>query len=154
MKGLLNIFISYSTELPDKRIACSVKKYLTNYCGFNCFLAHEDIKPSIKWEERIINSLKQTDVFLALISEKSNKAPFVQQEIGFSLALDKIIIPLKIAKINPEGFLGTIQALSIGKFDNYNLLLKIFQITLLLIELNQNDKKLINKIDLFFQGKY
>lgn len=105
----LSIFISYSSS--DKKAAGLLKSYITSFAGFSCFLAHEDIMPSQNWEDKILTKLRDSDLFVPLISETSSFSPYVNQEIGMALALQKPIIPLKIFHTNPFGFISKIQAL-------------------------------------------
>jgi len=128
------VFISYSSE--DKKGAGLLKAYFESYCGFDCFLAHEDISISQKWEEQIIKALSQTDIFIPLISNSSFYSSYVNQEIGFALACKKPIFPLKLSQINPFGFISRLQALSYYSNSFSSLLTLISKIFITLIKDN------------------
>ncbi|HIH44794.1 MAG TPA: toll/interleukin-1 receptor domain-containing protein, partial [Candidatus Methanoperedenaceae archaeon] len=61
----LRIFLSYSTN--DKVIAGSLKTLL-ELMGFEVFLAHEDIEPSVEWQEEIKDNLDKCDIFIPLLT--------------------------------------------------------------------------------------
>lgn len=127
----LSIFISYSSS--DKKTAGLLKSYLALFCGFSCFLAHEDILPSQNWEDKILTKLYASDLFVPLISEKSSFSPYVNQEIGMALVLKKPIIPIKIYHTNPFGFIAKIQALSCSDLTFDQLVKTANQLFLLVI---------------------
>lgn len=105
----LKVFISYSSR--DKSLAGLFKQCFENYAGFSVFLAHEDISPALDWELNIIKNLKEADVVIPLITDNFRNSDFTDQELGMALALNKIIIPIKLSDINPYGFIKKIQAL-------------------------------------------
>lgn len=102
-------FISYSSE--EKQFAGKFKNYLQLYCGFKVFLAHDDIMPSNEWEKEILNAIKKTDFFIPLISHKFKSSPYTDQEVGMAIALKKKIIPIKLGRLNPYGFVNKYHAL-------------------------------------------
>jgi hypothetical protein len=83
--------------------------------GMEVFLAHEDIAPSAEWQEVIIRELKQTDVFLPLLTKSYKDSDWTDQEIGIAFGDEKFIIPLKV-EIDPYGFISKFQALKF-KYD-------------------------------------
>jgi len=130
----LRVFLSYSSE--DKRIAGEIKSYLKSL-GFDVFLAHEDIEPSVEWQEKIIQNLKDCDVFLPIISENFQRSKWTDQETGFALALNKLIIPISLGTL-PYGFIGRLQALKLEN-DIHDACRKIIKT----IEKNPDCKKII-----------
>ena len=79
---------------------------------YNVFLAHEDIEPSTEWQEEIIKNLRACDIFIPVMSENFKQSEWTDQESGFALALDKLIIPIDLG-IVPYGFIGKYQALKL-----------------------------------------
>jgi len=128
----LSVFISYSSS--DKKIAGFLKSFIATFCGFSCFLAHEDILPSQNWEDKILIKLNASDLFIPLISEKSLISPYVNQEVGMALASKKPIIPIKIYLTNPFGFISKIQALSCSSMTFEYLVKTVNQLFLLIIK--------------------
>jgi hypothetical protein len=76
------------------------------------FLAHDDIEPSEEWDEEIIRELNECAVFIVVLSEESKRSQYVNQEIGFALARQVLILPLKYP-LNPWCFLSSIQAMEL-----------------------------------------
>lgn len=110
----LRIFFSYSTE--DKKIVGMLKEQL-EFMGFEVFLAHDDIEPSVEWQDEIIKNLKSCDIFIPLLTKTFRESEWTDQETGIAIATDKFIIPLQV-DFPPYGFIGKIQGL---KVDTYYL---------------------------------
>ena len=102
----LKAFISYSIQ--DRKLAKQIKKCLLIY-GLNVFLAHDDIEASSQWSSVILATLKESNVFLPLLTEAFSKAEWTDQETGIAVAHGHLIIPLKVDS-DPYGFIGAIQA--------------------------------------------
>jgi hypothetical protein len=102
----LKVFVSYS--IRDRKLAKQIKKGLLTY-GMNVFLAHDDIEASAQWSSVILATLKESDVFLPLLTEAFSTSEWTDQETGVALAHRKLIIPLKLDR-DPYGFVGAIQA--------------------------------------------
>jgi hypothetical protein len=102
-------FISYNTS--DKILAGKIKQSLEQF-GFSTFLAHDDIKPTQAWVERILDELNKSDVFLPLLTSSFHKSIWTLQEVGIAIGQGIYVIPLKV-NTNPVGFLGQFQALKI-----------------------------------------
>ena len=102
----LKVFISYS--IKDRKLAKQLKKCLLAY-GLNVFLAHDDIEASAQWSNVILAALKESEVFLPLLTKVFPDSKFTDQETGIALAHGKLIIPLKV-DLDPHGFIGAIQA--------------------------------------------
>lgn len=105
----IRVFVSYSSE--DKRLAGYLKSYLENY-GLSVFLAHEDIQPTVEWEDEILHNLDGCDVFIPLLTDNFSRSKWTDQESGIALAKNKVIIPLRVST-PPYGFIGKWQALKL-----------------------------------------
>ncbi|KAF5422735.1 MAG: TIR domain-containing protein [Candidatus Methanocomedens sp.] len=108
----LRLFLSYSHK--DKRIAGAIKEAFNHY-GMEAFLAHEDIQVGQEWRNTILNNLKQFDVFVPVISKNFTDSNWTDQEVGFAICQEKIIVPISIDGQMPYGFLEMIQ--TITKFE-------------------------------------
>lgn len=105
-------FISHTSEKKD--LAKSLRNVLKPY-NIDCFVAHEDIKPSKEWQDEIDKALQTMDFFISMHTEGFIESFWCQQEIGYAVARNVKIIPIKFgSKHNPVGFIGKIQALSRG----------------------------------------
>ena len=107
-KDINNIaFISYSNK---NRKYCSIVKESLHEIGLDGFLAHENINISREWAEEIFNQLKQTDIFIAILSEDFKESDYCSQEIGMALQRGCMIIPLSIDGTESYGFFNRIQS--------------------------------------------
>ncbi len=102
----LKIFLSYNSS--DKLIAGNIKRQLEAY-GVKVFLAHQDIKPTEEWHDRILAELENADVFLPLLTDDFEKSKWTGQECGYAVAKRAFIISLKVTK-DPPAFLSRKQA--------------------------------------------
>lgn len=110
------MFFSYSTH--DKNIVGRLKEQL-EFMGFEVFLAHDDIKPSVEWQGDIINNLKSCDIFIPLLTKGFRESDWTDQETGMAVATDKFIIALQV-DFPPYGFIGKNQGLKIKLSDIRN----------------------------------
>jgi hypothetical protein len=107
-EGGFRVFLSHKSE--NKREASELKGKL-NQLGISCFVAHEDIEPTKEWIEEIEKALYSMDALVALITEKFHDSVWTNQEIGFALGRNVLVISLKMGG-DPCGFIGKFQALS------------------------------------------
>jgi len=106
---MIPAFISYSHH--DRFLAGLIKGSL-DYYGFDTFLAHEDLEPSVEWQKTILLKLKECLVFLPLLTDSFTRSDWTDQETGIAVTLSKIIVPLKLT-VNPYGFINRYQAQSL-----------------------------------------
>lgn len=125
-QNYLKVFISHLSVHKDK--AKQLKEALSPYY-IDCFVAHEDIFPSLEWQMEITKALQTMDVFISIHCQNFKESIWCQQEIGADIARNVKIIPIKFdGKEDPEGFISRIQGLSrIGK-DRYMLAKEIVNI--------------------------
>jgi hypothetical protein len=114
MDAPLTVFISYHSS--EGHHAGSVKALLERE-GFSCFLAHEDLKVSTEWRDRIWEELKHCDCFVGLVSEASNSSVWCQQESAVALCRlpPERFVFVKLGTVDPQGFCSKFQALPVGK---------------------------------------
>jgi hypothetical protein len=108
----MKVFLSYSTK--DKLHAGKIKREIETH-GIDAFLAHDDIEPSVEWAEKILKELRASHVFLPLLTKNFYKSYWTGQETGIAFELHKLIVPLKVDKINPHGFISRFQALTVSE---------------------------------------
>lgn len=102
------LFVSHISK--HKRYATRLKEALSSY-GIDCFVAHEDIKPTKLWQDEIKRALTTMEAFIAVLSDGFSESIWCQQEIGFAIAKGTKTIAFKVSE-DPPGFLGIEQALS------------------------------------------
>lgn len=106
-KGMFRLFLSHVTSY--KEFAGDLKEELAER-GVDVFVAHEDIQPSDKWLDTILEALRSCDAFAALLTDDFRHSVWTDQEFGFALARGIPIWPLKLAE-DPHGFMAQHQAL-------------------------------------------
>lgn len=108
--GEPNFKIFNSHKAENKVVASQLKENLKQY-GISCFVAHEDIQPTLDWKEEIENAIFSADALIALLTEKFSDSNWTDQEIGIAYARKLTIIPVRLGK-DPYGFIGKIQGLN------------------------------------------
>ncbi|MFA5805449.1 MAG: toll/interleukin-1 receptor domain-containing protein [Melioribacteraceae bacterium] len=103
--GPLHIFLSYSTK--DKKFAGELKTSLEKY-GMKLFLAHDDISPTLKWQEVILKNLRSCDIVIPIFTKNFHESLWTDQECGIALGLKKVILPLR-CDLDPYGFIAHFQ---------------------------------------------
>lgn len=111
--GQIRLFISHRDK--HKAAAKSLAEALEEY-GISAFVAHDTIEPLEEWQHTIRKGLETMEVMLAFITDDFHDSEWTNQEIGFALGSDIPVISLKVQHSDPQGFLGTTQALR-GKID-------------------------------------
>jgi len=101
-------FISYS--YLDRHHARQTKRVLEDV-GVAAFLAHEDLKVSEEWKNRIIEELKICHLFIPLLSKNFRRSKWAPQEVGFIVSRPEVrIAPLSIDETTPFGFIEHLQS--------------------------------------------
>ena len=93
----------------------------------DAFVAHDSINATEQWVEVILSALRSCDACLALLTPGFGESKWCDQEIGFCLARDKLVIPVEYGQM-PYGFLGRHQALSVKDKDEEGLALSVFEL--------------------------
>ena len=102
------LFLSHKSEVKAKtaKLKDALKKY-----GITCFVAHEDIHPTMHWQDEIENALASMDGLVALMTENFHDSQWTDQEVGYAFACKVPIIAVRLGS-DPYGFIGKFQALS------------------------------------------
>jgi hypothetical protein len=86
-----DIFISYSTS--DERVARFLHQHLSGE-GMQVFLASASLQPGQLWSQEILNALRSSSWVLFLASRAACASPWVQQELGAALVMQKKLVPI------------------------------------------------------------
>ena len=78
--------------------------------NIDTFVAQHDIESGKKWHDEIKNNLKESQVFLAIITKEYHNSSYADQEVGMALARNIHIIPISLDGSMPKGFLHEIHA--------------------------------------------
>lgn len=108
-ENTFRLFISHTH--PHAGFAGDMSKHLAKF-GIECFVAHQDIKPSEKWQEVIESALLTCHAATALVTKDFRQSVWCDQEVGFCLARALVIVPLMVG-IEPHGFLASFQAVKL-----------------------------------------
>jgi hypothetical protein len=107
-EGRFRLFLSHLSA--DKVAVASLKAELEIY-GVSAFVAHEDIQPSLPWQDEIILGLRSMHALAALVTPQFHNSDWTDQEIGWALGRGIPVISIKLGT-NPHGFAGKFQALT------------------------------------------
>jgi len=109
----IRIFVSHTSSHRQKvsELAAELNKF-----AFSCFVAHDEIEPSREWQEVIELALRSCDVLLAYVTPDFNDSNWTEQEVGWALGRELVVVPLRVGAV-PYGFFGSYQALSILEAD-------------------------------------
>ncbi len=98
----VDVFISHSYE--DRKLAGTIKEALARY-GVKAFIAHEDIDPTVEWQDAILQALKNCKALIALLTHNFESSKWTDQELGVAVAFGKFIVPISVELV-PYGFIG------------------------------------------------
>jgi hypothetical protein len=82
--------------------------------SIDAFVAHDSIDPTEEWQAVILSALRSCHACLALLTPGFPDSAWCDQEVGFCMARDLLVIPMEFGTM-PYGFLGAYQALSVRK---------------------------------------
>jgi len=107
-RNFIRVFLSHKTGF--KKEVAALKHQLRGY-GLDCFVAHEDIETSEKWQKELENALLTMDVFIAILTSDFHDSDWTAQEIGFACARNVSQIAVRMGR-DPYGFMREIQGLN------------------------------------------
>lgn len=118
------LFFSYSTK--DKESVGLICAALEDEYNFKVFRAHDNIKITDDWRERIKENLNNCDGLIAYISRSFRGSEWTYQECGWIAARGKPIFSLFIMKKIPGGFIEEKQGMRITEeMDHYSVAQRI-----------------------------
>jgi len=101
------LFLSHVSQHRDQ---VSHLKTALLEMGISAFVAHEDIEPSLEWQNEISLALRSMHALAALITPDFHGSNWTDQEVGWALGRGVPAIPVRLGA-DPYGFLGKIQAI-------------------------------------------
>jgi hypothetical protein len=106
--GFIRLFISHRDEYKTQasELAVALEAY-----GISSFVAHDNIAPMEEWQHVIRKAMQSMEVLLAFITDDLFESVWTNQEIGFAIGKGIPIIPLKLERTDPQGFINGLQAL-------------------------------------------
>jgi hypothetical protein len=95
----IKVFISHSTE--DTQIVRELEKRLDNY-GIEPIIAEDIPEPGTVLEEKFKAKIRESNIFLALLTESSARSKWVIMETEYARSIQKPVIPLKERSLRVE----------------------------------------------------
>ena len=83
------VFLSYARE--DRPYAERLRRILAHGTGAKVF-TDDMLSAAEPWQERLLQELRQADIFVVIGSPRSSESSFVLQELGAAWAMDKPIV--------------------------------------------------------------
>ncbi|MCH7905473.1 MAG: toll/interleukin-1 receptor domain-containing protein [Armatimonadetes bacterium] len=108
--GWFRLFVSHESGI--KAQVAEFKTVLAKR-HIDAFIAHEDIEPTLEWQEEISLSLASCHAVVAVISPAFHSSFWCQQEVGWGLGRGVLVLPIKLPN-DPKGFIASVQAINGG----------------------------------------
>ena len=105
VKSRLRMFVSHLAAHRD--FAGQLQQALHPF-GISCFVAHNDIEPTLEWQTQIEVGLSTCDMLVALLHPDFHKSNWTDQEIGFAMGRGLPIFAVRLGQ-DPYGFIGRFQ---------------------------------------------
>lgn len=107
-EGYFRLFLSH---VSAHKVAVAEIKSELQLLGISGFVAHEDITPSLEWQNEIELALRSMHSLAALLTPDFHQSNWTDQEIGFALGQGVLVVPVRLGA-DPYGFIGKVQGLS------------------------------------------
>jgi hypothetical protein len=107
-EGFFRLFLSH---VSAHKAAVAKLKIELQVRGISAFVAHEDITPSLEWQNEIELALRSMHALTALLTPDFHPSNWTDQEVGFALGKGVLVVPVRLGT-DPYGFIGKVQGLS------------------------------------------
>jgi TIR domain len=107
--GRVRLFLSHSAHIRREVAAIAEELESTT---FACFVAHDQIQPSLRWQHVIESALDTCDVMVAVVTPEFRLSDWCGQEVGWALGRGLVVIPVSLTE-QPYGFFGAFQAVQV-----------------------------------------
>jgi len=105
-KDMLRVFIGH---LATHREYAAILQALLERHGITSFVAHNDIEPTLEWQNEIETALSTCEGFVAFLHPDFHKSNWTDQEIGFAMGRGVPVFAVRFGQ-DPYGFIGRFQA--------------------------------------------
>ena len=109
------IFISHSAR--DQSLVISLANLLSKF-GIEVSVAEWYLAPGERLDKKVFEQIERADCVVVLLTRNGIRSNWVQQEIGYSLQSNKLIIPVVEEGIAPKD-LAALQGREYIKYDPY-----------------------------------
>jgi hypothetical protein len=100
----LEVFLSYSVGPSDLQLVANLQEQV-NAAGVALYLADRDVQPGTNLSAKIEKAISRSEAVVALLTEKGVDSNWVNQEIGFALGKEKVVVPLVEEGVKVPGML-------------------------------------------------
>ncbi len=107
--GMFRLFVSHTSA--HRESAGRLRDRLGRW-GVDAFVAHDAIEPTREWQDEILLGLSTCEAMCALVTSDFVESRWCDQEVGFAVARDILIVPVK-AGVDPHGFIAKYQAITV-----------------------------------------
>ena len=107
-KGKSLVFLSHRAKF--RRQVSKIRDQLESR-GLRCFLAHEDVTPTMNWQNEILNALNTMHIFIGFVTDDFHGGGWPDQEIGYACQRDVVRVFVKLGDADPVGMVAREQAL-------------------------------------------
>ena len=97
-------FLSYSVGQSDLPLVANIQEQ-ANAAGITLYLADRDVQPGTNLSAKIEMAISRAEVVVALLTETGVDSKWVNQEIGYALAKQKVVVPLVEEGVDVPGML-------------------------------------------------
>lgn len=104
-------FLSHRAQYRSE--VARVKQHLESH-GVRCFVAHEDIIPTLQWQAEITHALNSMELFIGFVTSDFHEGAWTDQEIGCAYQRGVLRIFVKLGDNDPAGMVAREQALTAG----------------------------------------
>jgi hypothetical protein len=104
--GRFNLFISHLSS--HQKYAAELQSAFKKF-GILSFVAHNDVEPTMEWQNAIENALFNCDALIALLHPGFHKSNWTDQEIGFVMGRRAPSFTVMLGE-TPYGFISRFQA--------------------------------------------
>jgi hypothetical protein len=111
-----NVFLSHNEA--DRYLANWIFQDAQNI-GVNVYIYEHDLQPGIQIADKIQQAIENTEALIVLLTRNSQYSPYVQQEIGFAQAKQKLVIPIVEAGVS-QRCLAMLEGKEYIKMDSSN----------------------------------
>ncbi|MEO0590800.1 MAG: toll/interleukin-1 receptor domain-containing protein [Pseudomonadota bacterium] len=94
------VFLSHHSS--QHVVAKHLKDVLAKH-GIEAWLASEDVPPGQPFDVAVTEAIEQTDAIVLLFCAEADKSRHVKREISMAESHSKLILPVRLEKIAPQG---------------------------------------------------